>query len=571
MSPQPKRPALAIVAAEPARSLPDGAFLRFIRNHCDALRRQCRLSATDGTRTAILATGFFHKTDIERLPPGGQGGLLEVAYRITTGECDAVLFLYDPSDIRSESPESRALLRVCIEKRVPFLSTPAAAKHWLALASPAPRAPFDPRDKTVALIAHDAKKEEFQRLLSSPGRRSFLAQFSRILATGTTGTLLRGWYPDLAQRIQPCLSGPRGGDVQIAHEISCHRCHAVIFLQDPLTPHPHEPDIALLRRTCQLSMHDVILLSDVRTAADWLDKQGESVLSSAELAESAGTLRRALVIPERDIARPLAALERLRGEHGGSEWRFPDDVWSGHERHWSEIHTRLARVSAHYVDGLLREYHLKGEAPVLAVGWGRAIYLFASELERLRRTTPRWEPIPDVTVWPLLGNCGVLHDELFANNIAKRVAAVYDGDVEQISLGLSRWGDRGLSSSQLKRITSAQITVTSIGAVPLRKRRSGRTVTLNHEFTNAVFDPVVGKAIGDLVGLCFNSEGADVPSHYYPGVLRLDSFREMARSAHVVAIAGGDTRKNPAIRAAVKGGLISALATDEPTARVVTS
>ena len=48
------------------------------------------------------------------------------------------------------------------------------------------------------------------------------------------------------------LSGPMGGDAQIAAQVAEGKVAAVIFLVDPLYAHPHEPDIQGLLRICNV-------------------------------------------------------------------------------------------------------------------------------------------------------------------------------------------------------------------------------------------------------------------------------------------------------------------------------
>jgi methylglyoxal synthase len=64
--------------------------------------------------------------------------------------------------------------------------------------------------------------------------------------------------------VRTVLSGPEGGDAQIAALVATGDCHAVIFLRDPLGMHPHEPDITSLLRICEV--HDVPLATNVATA-----------------------------------------------------------------------------------------------------------------------------------------------------------------------------------------------------------------------------------------------------------------------------------------------------------------
>lgn len=105
---------------------------------------------------------------------------------------------------------------------------------------------IDPRgeDFLVALIAHDQKKDEMIDLARE--HRSLLGRL-RLLATGTTGGRLAD---ELGLEVERAASGPRGGDLQIAARISRGEVDAVVFLRDPLTAHPHEPDIQALLKVC---------------------------------------------------------------------------------------------------------------------------------------------------------------------------------------------------------------------------------------------------------------------------------------------------------------------------------
>jgi methylglyoxal synthase len=99
---------------------------------------------------------------------------------------------------------------------------------------------------TIALIAHDQKKDDMVLLA-----REFTAILSRchLLATGTTGARL---HDDVGLAVECLLSGPMGGDLQIGARLAEGRVDAVIFLRDPMTPQPHEPDINALVRACDV-------------------------------------------------------------------------------------------------------------------------------------------------------------------------------------------------------------------------------------------------------------------------------------------------------------------------------
>ena len=64
--------------------------------------------------------------------------------------------------------------------------------------------------------------------------------------------------------VEACLSGPLGGDVQIATCIVSGEVDVVFFLVDPLAKHPHDPDIQAVQRVC--NVHDVPLATNVATA-----------------------------------------------------------------------------------------------------------------------------------------------------------------------------------------------------------------------------------------------------------------------------------------------------------------
>jgi methylglyoxal synthase len=65
-------------------------------------------------------------------------------------------------------------------------------------------------------------------------------------------------------------SGPKGGDIEVATEIIFGRCHVVIFLIDPLKPHPHLDDIRVILGAGM--MQDVEMLTNERQAREWMER-----------------------------------------------------------------------------------------------------------------------------------------------------------------------------------------------------------------------------------------------------------------------------------------------------------
>ncbi len=98
----------------------------------------------------------------------------------------------------------------------------------------------------IALIAHDKKKNEIIDIAKI--YKDVLAQYE-LYATGTTGTLIMG---ETGLSIHRMKSGPLGGDQQIGAMLANGEIGLVIFLRDPLTAQPHEPDVSALLRLCDV-------------------------------------------------------------------------------------------------------------------------------------------------------------------------------------------------------------------------------------------------------------------------------------------------------------------------------
>lgn len=112
--------------------------------------------------------------------------------------------------------------------------------------------------KTLALIAHDGKKADMVAFAND--NKHILARY-RLIATGTTGKILQ---EKCGLEVTPFLSGPYGGDAQIASEVVTGEVAAVFFFVDPLGKHPHDPDIQGLLRIC--NVHNVPLATNLATA-----------------------------------------------------------------------------------------------------------------------------------------------------------------------------------------------------------------------------------------------------------------------------------------------------------------
>lgn len=110
----------------------------------------------------------------------------------------------------------------------------------------------------IALIAHDEKKDDMIEFVKR--YRSVLEKHN-LFATGTTGKLIT---EHTGLQVHRFLSGPIGGDQQIGAKIVTGEISYVIFLRDPLTAQPHEPDVSALIRVCDV--HHVPVATNLGTA-----------------------------------------------------------------------------------------------------------------------------------------------------------------------------------------------------------------------------------------------------------------------------------------------------------------
>ncbi|MCY4464768.1 MAG: methylglyoxal synthase [Chloroflexi bacterium] len=112
--------------------------------------------------------------------------------------------------------------------------------------------------RTLALIAHDGKKADMVAFVMDHKAR--LGEFD-LVATNTTGKLIQD---KTGLPVKCLLSGPYGGDAQIAAMVAEGRVKAVFFFLDPLGKHPHDPDILGLLRIC--NVHNVPLATNIASA-----------------------------------------------------------------------------------------------------------------------------------------------------------------------------------------------------------------------------------------------------------------------------------------------------------------
>ena len=115
-----------------------------------------------------------------------------------------------------------------------------------------------PKQKHIALIAHDGKKAELIEWC-----KNNIDKLSKhfLCGTGTTARMITD-ATDLP--VKGYNSGPLGGDQQIGARIVEGKVDFVIFFSDPLTAAPHDTDVKALMRIAQV--YDIPFANNKATA-----------------------------------------------------------------------------------------------------------------------------------------------------------------------------------------------------------------------------------------------------------------------------------------------------------------
>jgi methylglyoxal synthase len=111
----------------------------------------------------------------------------------------------------------------------------------------------------IAIIAHDGKKADMVQFLNK-NKEILIKENIKLIATGTTGSKAEA----AGFKVKKMLSGPLGGDAQIAARVAEGKTKMVLFFKDPMSNHPHEVDINMLIRVCDV--HNVPLATNEATA-----------------------------------------------------------------------------------------------------------------------------------------------------------------------------------------------------------------------------------------------------------------------------------------------------------------
>ena len=170
-----------------------------------------------------------------------------------------------------------------------------------------------PTGRRIALIAHDNKKQD---MIEWAEYNLDLLAGHELFATATTGHLLQ---QQLGLPVTCFRSGPYGGDQQIGARIAEGEIDLLVFLWDPLEPHPHDPDVKALLRVavvCNIPVacnratrgfHDLLAADGPQPSA-----VGPGVRPGPPQSGSPGLDPGRLIRPARSPARSGAAAAGLR-------------------------------------------------------------------------------------------------------------------------------------------------------------------------------------------------------------------------------------------------------------------
>ncbi|MBC3869285.1 methylglyoxal synthase [Undibacterium oligocarboniphilum] len=286
--PSVKKLRIGLIANRSHQDAANSALVQLISGARHALHfLQPEFVVVGRTLDAMITHGLLDICQhVERFPYGREGGLMKLVSRVVDTDparaVDAVIYLIDPVDPSSVFPEAVALKRQCVIHKKPFLATLASAREWLeleaisrgAMADASLQSSFDLQHEGIALIAHDAMKEKMLTLAEK--HFALLDRFAHRYATGTTGGLLN----QLAQKIKgeqagrnwvrPFLSGPLGGDAQLAELVLERAIRRILFLEDPHVARQHEADIQLLERAARTVTGFAQVISEAGGADHWL-------------------------------------------------------------------------------------------------------------------------------------------------------------------------------------------------------------------------------------------------------------------------------------------------------------
>jgi len=261
----------------------------FAEHHLSWLLANSQLHITANTFDSLLNLLPTNESKSEfrskvNVLPARARGVVELTVGVIEKKIAAVIHLCTTDDLASSRP-LRVLSRQALVHNIVYmddlLTADALINVWknnnkmpLVPTVAEPVVPFSifKDKKVISLIAHNGKKTEMCLLVIE--FMDVISKFDYIICTGTTGGLVKSFLKagmahqyqsgrnlssaEISRKIIQYQSGPLGGDVQIAEVVLRGFCSDIIFLIDPLTPQPHEPDIKFMEELLQSTRARVI-------------------------------------------------------------------------------------------------------------------------------------------------------------------------------------------------------------------------------------------------------------------------------------------------------------------------
>lgn len=654
-----------------------------------------KIYAVEGTLHAMLRYGLFHDNEdpyyyqgLNFIPAGYKGGIVNITNMVVekpkqegnnkTDTIDMVIYLIDPKDQTSLFPESIALKRECVVKGKTFLSTYGGTCEWISIQcyntsqenenelqrsigkyflsydllqdlqkrieretdhleksrkwTLLKKAVDGIKVQTIALIAHDAKKQEILDFACE--NFDFLLKFKNRIATGTTGQLLKGKVPKrlsekwkqleeevrafgiiglkstklikakkemenlkrTLKKIQKKLkknslsgedfinekpSGPEGGDVQIAHEILRGRCDKILFFEDPHVSREHEADIQLLERSSRLPELDIMCLHDKQSATEW-----------AKNLEKCKNRNKEIVKPV-TIVQAYRLLFNVELVLADQDWDTPNKPKSKSEI-WSDILSK----AKWYIIGLVAERADKqrtlGDNVRVAVTWGFSMFemldKFQDVPDRLKELDERFPELSNrladeyflkpknITSVPMVGVMGSTNPQVEANPNAARLATFFGGKdipIPYYAFIMKKlvFDEKECYQELKNKINEFESYWSNldIAIFTCRELKKSFGTRAKAPMPEGLFEEMKKKmAVGEIGGLYFDSLGGPIEfSQYIRLGIKHTQLQDIARHGGAILIAGAMKTNIKPVLAALKGNLVSVFVTDLDFARGV--
>lgn len=631
---------IIIMADRGSRKDPSGPLFRFIRDYTNVVKG-FEIHSTNQTGRSILSTGLYHENEVIR--PDREWEEVEFAEAVklvamvARGECVAAIFFSDPKHSPVDSVEYRTVKRVCIESKVRWLSSLENAEDWAisegerrsSAVVPDSRNVFSLNwrsgeknvkngvhsqlpigKRTLALIAHDKKKKEMVDFVKQHCADK-LTNFDRILATGTTGWLLKLLYAGEAQynefkadmdkklasdgkpgserlmevirellKVLEVQTIPNAsldsllGDLKNALKISANQTFADKVM--PLASGPKGGDVLIADEVLKHECHAIIFFYDPDTAHPHepdIELLERTCRLGGVYAVCVSDLRSANLWAQgiRNELQESSLASRLRSRWRHKGLREAIVVKVDNDEPSPELGKALARACAGYLH--LRILYLLEKQNIVRIGvaWGYVMHQVIEQLEGLKESGYLERPPCPASIIcsPLVGT--LLTEEYEANEIAQRLASFYQENFESIEGKFEGIPSRGLHrgtldslSPEMQRIIRTLKEETDVIVTSGAPWREDATLLKYTALKREAFPPFE-ETIGEMNAVFLKRDGSKATYDYEVVGLGYDGFKRAAERGVTVLVCGAKDRRE-LVRAALTGELVSVLITTNETA-----